>query len=90
MEKRPCNLSSERHLSAPGVGKSVKDIGRESTHQENHLGWTVADVARELQCSPRHVRNMVSRGQIPFSKVGHLTRFCPERIREWLLKGGTR
>lgn len=54
------------------------------------LVWTVADAARFLKCSAGHIRNLVSQGKIPFSKVGELVRFSPERIREWLYKGGTR
>jgi excisionase family DNA binding protein len=54
------------------------------------LVWTADDVARELQCSMRHVRKLVSEDKIPFFKIGRLVRFSPQRIREWLLKGGTR
>lgn len=54
------------------------------------LVWTADDVARELQCSLRHVRKLVSEDRIPYFKIGRLVRFSPLRIREWLLKGGTR
>ncbi len=57
---------------------------------EIKLVWTVADVARELDCSARHVRKLVSNDCIPYCKVGRLVRFSPLRISEWLLKGGTR
>ena len=57
---------------------------------ENKLVWTVADVAKELNCSARHVRKMVSDDSIPYCKVGRLVRFSPQRISEWLQKGGTR
>ncbi len=57
---------------------------------ENSLVWDVEDVARELKCSPRHIRRLVAEGSIPFSKVGRLLRFHPTRVREWFSKGGTR
>jgi excisionase family DNA binding protein len=57
---------------------------------ENKLVWTVSDVARELGCSTRHIRKMVSDDNIPYCKVGRLVRFSPLRISEWLRNGGTR
>ena len=57
---------------------------------ENSLVWDVDDVARELKCSARHIRRLVAENSIPFSKVGRLVRFSPNRVREWLSKGGSR
>ncbi len=57
---------------------------------ENSLVWDVEDVARELNCSPRHVRRLVAENSIPYSRVGRLVRFLPSKVREWLNKGGTR
>jgi excisionase family DNA binding protein len=54
------------------------------------LVWNVEDVARELECSVRHVRKLVSENKIPYLKIGRLVRFSPLRVREWLHKGGTR
>lgn len=72
-----------RHWEA-GSGSSVFD------NSIVKLVWTADDVARELQCSLRHVRKLVSEDRIPYFKIGRLVRFSPLRIREWLLKGGTR
>ncbi len=52
--------------------------------------WSVEDVARELSVSVRQVYRLISKDQIPYSKVGRLVRFSPARISEWLQKGGTR
>jgi len=57
---------------------------------ENSLVWDVEDVARELNCSVRHVRRLVAENSIPYSRVGRLVRFLPGRVREWLSKGGSR
>lgn len=54
------------------------------------LVWNVDDVARELECSVRHVRKLVSENKIPYLKIGRLVRFSPLRVREWLHKRGTR
>ena len=50
----------------------------------------VKGLSEILKCSPRHIRSLVSEDRIPYSSVGHLVRFLPDRIHEWLLKGGTR
>lgn len=53
------------------------------------LVWTVNDVAKELCCSVRHVRNLVYENKIPHAYAGRLVRFSPFKIAEWLSKGGT-
>jgi len=58
--------------------------------KNNKLVWTVDDVAKELNCSTRHVRKLVSKNRIPFSKVGRLVRFSPFKISAWLHNGGTK
>jgi excisionase family DNA binding protein len=41
-------------------------------------------VAFHLGVSPRHVRRLVAERRIPFVKWGHLLRFDPVEIAEWL------
>lgn len=41
-------------------------------------------VAGRLALSERHVRRLVSERRIPYLKVGHLLRFDPIEIAEWL------
>lgn len=65
-------------------------IKPDSKFFENSLVWDVEDVARELKCSLRQVRRMVAENSIPYSRIGRLVRFSPQRVREWLAKGGTR
>lgn len=52
--------------------------------------WSVEDLARELQISRSYIYKLISDDKIPFAKVGRLVRFSPERVYEWLSKGGTR
>ena len=44
----------------------------------------VAAVAERLGVNQRHVRRLVAERRIPFVKWGHLLRFDPEEIEEWL------
>ena len=44
------------------------------------IGW----VANRLGVSVRHVRRLVQEGRIPFIKWGHLLRFDPLDIEEWI------
>ena len=57
---------------------------------ENQAVWSVSDVARELHISRSYVYRLISQDKIPYAKVGRLVRFYPERVYEWLSKGGTR
>ena len=45
--------------------------------------WTTPEVARFLNCSPRHVNNLI-RGGLPCTYIGRLVRFCPDRVREFV------
>ena len=45
--------------------------------------WTIPEVARFLNCSPRHVNNLI-RGGLPCTYIGRLVRFCPDRVREFV------
>ena len=41
-------------------------------------------VAHRLGVNQRHIRRLVAERRIPFLKWGHLLRFDPEDIEEWL------
>jgi excisionase family DNA binding protein len=41
-------------------------------------------VAQHLGVTVRHVRRLVAERRIPFIKWGHLIRFDPDEIAEWL------
>ena len=45
---------------------------------------TIEDVAEHLGVTVRHVRRLVAERRIPFIKWGHLLRFDPSEIAEWL------
>ncbi len=77
-------LTNAQSQSDPTIGTQIFD------NRIVKLVWTIEDVAAELHCSVRHVRNLVSENKIPYFKVGRLVRFSPLRLREWLHKGGTR
>jgi excisionase family DNA binding protein len=44
----------------------------------------IAGVAEHLAVSERHVRRLVAERRIPYVKWGHLLRFDPDEVAEWL------
>jgi excisionase family DNA binding protein len=44
----------------------------------------IQSVAGSLGVSVRQVRRWVAEGQIPFVRVGHLIRFDPDDLNEWI------
>lgn len=44
-------------------------------------------VAQRLGVNQRHVRRLVAERRIPFVKWGHLLRFDPAEIEDWLNAG---
>ena len=48
------------------------------------IALTVADVAKLLTVSERHIYKLVQTGEIPHFKVGSAVRFDPELISKWL------
>jgi excisionase family DNA binding protein len=44
----------------------------------------IAGVAEHLGVSERHVRRLVAERRIPFIKWGHLLRFDPEEVADWV------
>jgi len=46
--------------------------------------WEIQEVADRLGVQVRHVRRLVNERRIPFIKWGHLLRFDPVEIEEWL------
>ena len=41
-------------------------------------------VAEQLGVNVRHVRRLVAERRIPYIKWGHLLRFDPDEIEEWI------
>ena len=70
--------------------KTIKSNENSAALCENKQVWTVDDVAREMNCSSRHIRKLVSSDRIPYFKIGRLVRFSHQRVSEWLQNGGTR
>ena len=48
---------------------------------------TIDQIATHLGVNVRHVRRLVAERRIPFVKWGHLLRFDPTAIGEWLDAG---
>lgn len=45
---------------------------------------TVTDLAEHLGVDIRHIRRLVAERRIPFIKWGHLLRFDPAEIADWI------
>jgi excisionase family DNA binding protein len=45
---------------------------------------TIAQVAHRLNVEVRHIRRLVHERRIPFIKWGHLLRFDPDELDEWI------
>ena len=50
---------------------------------------TLKQVAEQLNVNERHVRRLVFERRIPFLKRGHLLRFDPVEIEQWLERART-
>jgi excisionase family DNA binding protein len=68
--------------SSEGAGKEGA-MGRKDGEALPHL-LDIEAVAEHLGVSVRHVRRLVSERRIPYLKWGHLLRFDPAAIAEWL------
>jgi excisionase family DNA binding protein len=58
-----------------------------SSNQKGELLPALVDigaVAQALGISMRQVRRFVADGQIPFVRVGHLIRFDPDELNDWI------
>jgi excisionase family DNA binding protein len=44
----------------------------------------IPTLASSLGTTIRHIRRLVAEKRVPYMKVGHLVRFDPKQIREWL------
>lgn len=44
----------------------------------------ITTLAEHLGVNARHIRRLVAERRIPFIKWGHLIRFDPAEIREWI------
>jgi excisionase family DNA binding protein len=44
----------------------------------------IQTIAHSLGISMRQVRRFVAEGQIPFVRIGHLIRFDPDEMNDWI------
>src|SRR2546421_12396608 len=67
-------------------GPSAKRSPMTTTHTQQQLPelLDITQLAQHLGVNVRHVRRLVAVRRIPFIKWGHLIRFDPAEIVEWL------
>ena len=55
-----------------------------ASRSADHPLLDVDELAERLNISVRHVRRLVAERRVPYLKVGHLLRFEPAAIDEWV------
>jgi excisionase family DNA binding protein len=76
-------VTSEEGRTMNGKGvRSRRPEGRGATAEKElvDINW----VAKRLGVAVRHVRRLVAEQRIPFIKWGHLLRFDPDEIENWI------
>lgn len=63
---------------------TVTTIGTPDPGDDGDRLLSIAEVARKLNVEVRHVRRLVHEQRIPYIKWGHLLRFDPVEIKEWI------
>lgn len=49
-----------------------------------------AEAAAMIGCGPRHLGKLRKAGLIPYVPVGHLVRYDPDTVRQWIKAGGAK
>jgi excisionase family DNA binding protein len=62
----------------------INDEGFPSGAGQRRRLLTLKQVAEQLNVNERHVRRLVFERRIPFLKWGHLLRFDPVEVEQWL------
>jgi excisionase family DNA binding protein len=80
----------DRNDTVPG-GASMTEEVRLTTDDRFQVGagrrpklLTLKQVAEQLNVNERHVRRLVFERRIPYLKWGHLLRFDPVEVEQWL------
>jgi excisionase family DNA binding protein len=50
--------------------------------------WDAEEVAKFMGVSKGHIYNLISRGEIPYFKLGRLVRFEKSIVESWVLQQG--
>ena len=76
----------EKTSRLTGMGPKRIGLGPSSNQKGEPLPALVdiATVAQALGISMRQVRRFVADGQMPFVRVGHLIRFDPDELNDWI------
>ena len=60
-----------------------------SSQQQIQKLLDVKQLAKRLGCSDRHITRLVASGKFPAPiKLGHLSRWDPKVVDQWLAEGG--
>ena len=62
---------------------TITPTSPEPDHSNDQL-LTIAQVAHRLNVEVRHIRRLVHERRIPYIKWGHLLRFDPDELQQWI------
>jgi excisionase family DNA binding protein len=82
----PMRIGATGKLSQE-ANRMPKTTGVDGGHNGHPVRPPLMDieaVAEQLSVGVRHVRRLVTEKRIPYRKWGHLLRFEPEEIEEWI------
>ncbi len=65
------------------MNTSTTPISPDSDRNNDQL-FTIAQVAHRLNVEVRHIRRLVHERRIPYIKWGHLLRFDPDELQQWI------
>jgi excisionase family DNA binding protein len=79
----PAQAGLPRRLMTEGVSL-IRDERYPTGAAHRRRLLTLKQVAEQLNVNERHVRRLVFERRIPYLKWGHLLRFDPVEVEEWL------
>jgi excisionase family DNA binding protein len=82
---RPAEVTAGRRRYQPRPDRQNPQ-SKEATMPTNSTAQllTIEQLAEQLTTSIRHIRRLIAERRIPYIKVGHLVRFDPTEIDEWI------
>ena len=82
---RPAEVTAGRRRYQPRPDRQNPQ-SKEATMPTNSTAQllTIEQLAEQLTTSIRHIRRLIAERRIPYIKVGHLVRFDPAEIDEWI------
>lgn len=79
----PFRPTAENRTEETIVNATITPTSPEPDRSNDQL-LTIAQVAHRLNVEVRHIRRLVHERRIPYIKWGHLLRFDPDELQQWI------